>query len=454
MINVTELNCLITGFDPWDILISLRPNMLEAVCDKFTDNFQRQSAAVQQLEYNSFLQMKINLIKIMPNGNSKSIDLTYLSMLNSISTAFKSLLRPSDLASPDKEGPASVRSPYFCQKPLLLSEAGIGKETAKDLAKRGAKVIMACRNLELANKVRDLLKKSSPSRIVIVASELYRFATVNLDSPNPTNDVINDIHIKFESLFLCTEKKLDVLINNAGMADTFTKKTTEKREPGGIGKETAKDLAKRGAKVIMACRNLELANKVREQIVAETGNDSVVVKKLNLSSLQSVREFAADIYRTEKKLDVLINNAGMADTFTKKTTDKHCLPDSNPTTQLPAYLYYVSKYANIMFSLELARRLEGSGVTVNCLHPGMIDSGIWRNVPFPLNLPLQLIVKTFFKTPEQGAQTSIYLAVSKEVEGVSGKYFSDCKETSLSSGIQDMTKNKKYWEICERLVKL
>ncbi|KAI5715821.1 hypothetical protein M8J77_023055 [Diaphorina citri] len=119
MINVAELNgpmtvpnavtqleyCLITGFDPWDILISLRPNMLEAVCDKFTDNFQRQSAAVQQLEYNSFLQMKINLIKIMPNGNSKSIDLTYLSMLNSISTAFKSLLRPSDLASPDK-GPA------------------------------------------------------------------------------------------------------------------------------------------------------------------------------------------------------------------------------------------------------------------------------------------------------------------------------------------------------------
>ncbi|KAI5693515.1 hypothetical protein M8J75_000498 [Diaphorina citri] len=266
----------------------------------------------------------------------------------------------------------------------------------------------------------------------------------------------------------------------------------------GIGKETAKDLAKRGAKVIMACRNLELANKVREQIVAETGNDSVVVKKLNLSSLQSVREFAADINRTEKKLDVLINNAGMADTFTKKTTEDGLeitmatnqygpflltnllldllkksspsrivivaselyrfatvnLDSPNPTTQLPAYLYYVSKYANIMFSLELARRLEGSGVTVNCLHPGMIDSGIWRNVPFPLNFPLQLIVKTFFKTPEQGAQTSIYLAVSKEVEGVSGKYFSDCKETSLSSGIQDMTKNKKYWEICERLVKL
>lgn len=266
----------------------------------------------------------------------------------------------------------------------------------------------------------------------------------------------------------------------------------------GIGRETAKDLAKRGAKVIMACRNLDLANKVRDQIVAETNNENVIVKKLNLSSLQSVREFCADINKTEKKLDVLINNAGMADTFTKKTTEDGLeitmatnqygpflltnllidllkksspsrivivaselyrfanvnLDNPNPTNQIPAYLYYVSKYANIMFSLELARRLEGSNVTVNCLHPGMIDSGIWRNVPFPLNIPLMGIVKMFFKTPEQGAQTSIYLAVSKDVEGVSGKYFSDCKVSSLASGIQDKTKNKKYWEICERLVKL
>ncbi|KAL1449648.1 hypothetical protein WDU94_002133 [Cyamophila willieti] len=234
----------------------------------------------------------------------------------------------------------------------------------------------------------------------------------------------------------------------------------------GIGKETAKDLAKRGAKVIMACRNLELANKVREQIVSETGNDSVVVKKLNLSSLQSVREFCADIIRfqffippqgTEKKLDVLINNAGMADTFNKKTTEDG-LEITMATNQYGPFLLtnllldLLKK--GISLSLELARRLEGSGVTVNCLHPGMIDSGIWRNVPFPLNLPLNLIVKIFFKTPEQGAQTSIYLAVSKEVEGVSGKYFSDCKESSLATGIQDKAKNKKYWEICERLVKL
>lgn len=99
------------------------------------------------------------------------------------------------------------------------------------------------------------------------------------------------------------------------------------------------------------------------------------------------------------------------------------LAKPNPTNQLPAYLYYVSKYANIMFSMELARKLKNSnsgdyprsrrhtatdnnyvkyyfrstGVTCNCLHPGLIDSGIWRNVPFPLNYGLQLIVKTMFK---------------------------------------------------------
>lgn len=89
---------------------------------------------------------------------------------------------------------------------------------------------------------------------------------------------------------------------------------------------------------------------------------------------------------------------------------------------LPAYLYYVSKYANICFTNELARRLEETGVTANCLHPGMIDSGIWRNVPAPLSWPLMLIVKGFFKTPVQGCQTSVYLACSEEVEGVTGKY--------------------------------
>lgn len=127
----------------------------------------------------------------------------------------------------------------------------------------------------------------------------------------------------------------------------------------------------------------------------------------------------------------------------------------NPTdSYFPLYLYYVSKYANICFTRELARRLEGSGVTANCLHPGMIDSGIWRNVPVPLNWFMGLIIKGFFKTPVQGCQTSVYLAVDPEVEKVNGRYFMDCKERGLSSGASDDNKAKKLWELSEGLAGL
>ncbi|XP_046628826.1 retinol dehydrogenase 14 [Neodiprion virginianus] len=266
----------------------------------------------------------------------------------------------------------------------------------------------------------------------------------------------------------------------------------------GIGKETAKDLAKRGAKIIMACRNLDSANVLKDELVKSTGNNNIVVRKLDLSSLKSVRQFAQQINREESRLDVLLHNAGTAETFRKKVTDDglemtmatnhygpflltHLLIDllkrsapsrivvvaselyrlsslnlnnMNPTSTFPGYLYYVSKYANIVFTQELARRLQGSGVTANCLHPGMIDSGIWRNVPVPLSWGLYLIIKGFFKTPEQGAQTSVYLAVSDEVIGVTGKYFMDCHEHGLSQGAQDAAKGKKLWELSEGFVKL
>lgn len=130
------------------------------------------------------------------------------------------------------------------------------------------------------------------------------------------------------------------------------------------------------------------------------------------------------------------------------------LDNLNPTTTLPAYLYYVSKYANIVFTMELARRLEGTGVTANCLHPGLIDSGIWRNVPAPLSWGLQIIVKGFFKTPKQGAQTTIHLAVSDELDNVSGKYYLDCREYGLSQSIKNHTKAKKFWELSENIVQL
>ncbi|XP_015127096.1 retinol dehydrogenase 14 isoform X2 [Diachasma alloeum] len=266
----------------------------------------------------------------------------------------------------------------------------------------------------------------------------------------------------------------------------------------GIGRETARDLVKRGARVIMACRNVEMATKLKDEFASETGNNDIIVRKLDLSSLKSVREFADVVNREERRLDVLIHNAGTAEVFRKKLTEDgleatmatnqygpflltHLLIDLlkrsapsrivivascmyriaslnlenvNPTGSLPAYLYYVSKYANLVWGLELAKRLEGTGVTVNCLHPGLIDSGIWKNVPAPLSWGVQLIVKGFFKSPVQGAQTTIHLAVSDEVNGVTGKYFADCREASLTDGVKDPAKGKKFWELSEALVEL
>ncbi|VVC96043.1 unnamed protein product [Leptidea sinapis] len=261
----------------------------------------------------------------------------------------------------------------------------------------------------------------------------------------------------------------------------------------GIGKETARELAKRGARVIMACRNLELAEKVKDVKDAK-----LEIKKLDLSSFSSIREFAADIIKTEPKLDVLIHNAGYAQTFKKYKTEDGLemtmatnhygpfllthllitllrkstpsrivvvasslyrlasfnLDNPNPLTTMPGYLYYASKEANILFTKELARRLEGTGVTANCLHPGLIDTGIWNNVPAPLSWPLRLVNKCFFKTPIQGCQTTVMLATDENLLKVSGKYFSDCQESSLSNAASDMSRARKLWEISEKLVQL
>ncbi|XP_076231556.1 retinol dehydrogenase 14 [Calliopsis andreniformis] len=266
----------------------------------------------------------------------------------------------------------------------------------------------------------------------------------------------------------------------------------------GIGKETARDIAKRGARLIMACRNTDLANKIKDELIKESGNNNIIVRKLDLSSLSSVREFAQQINREEERLDVLIHNAGTAEVFRKKVTEDglemtmatnhygpflltHLLIDllkkskpsrivvvasglyvlarlnlnnMNPTRSLPGYIYYVSKYANIVFTLELARRLEGSGVTANCLHPGIMNTGIWKNVPRPFSWALNLMLNAFCKTNEQGAQTTIHLAVSEELAGVTGKYFMDCHEHDLLRGAKDPAKAKKLWEISENMVKL
>ncbi|CRK91451.1 CLUMA_CG005120, isoform A [Clunio marinus] len=262
----------------------------------------------------------------------------------------------------------------------------------------------------------------------------------------------------------------------------------------GLGLETVRDLARRGARIIMASRKIDVGMKVRDEIIEETGNKNIIVRKLDLSSFQSVRDFSSEILKTEKKIDVLIHNSGCASTSKKrKSVDglemtmatnhygpfllTHLLIDLlkestpcrilivssayykiarvdlnnlNPLDTFPFYLYYVTKTANIMFGLELAKRLKNSNITVNFINPGMCSTAIFKKVPFPLNL----LVKYSFKNAKEGAQTTIMCSVSKLLQNKSGKYFSDCRETSLMNFVKDDVKNKKFWEESIKIVQL
>lgn len=220
--------------------------------------------------------------------------------------------------------------------------------------------------------------------------------------------------------------------------------------------------------------------------------------KLDLSSLQSVRDFAKEFLNKESRLDILIHNAGYANSFKKaKSVDgieltyainhygpfllTHLLvellkksgparviivassfyrlvhPDLdnlNPLDSNPWYLYYASKGLNIMFSAELARRLQGSGVTVNCLHPGMVDTGIWRNASTFLKPGLFLWNKLMFVDAIEGAQTTIFLATSDGVKDITGKYWKDCREAIPRDSIVDPANCLKLWEGSVAMVKL
>ncbi|XP_023147862.2 retinol dehydrogenase 14b [Amphiprion ocellaris] len=270
----------------------------------------------------------------------------------------------------------------------------------------------------------------------------------------------------------------------------------------GIGKAVAGELLKVQARVIMACRDLRGAEEAAQEIKKQAGPEQgeVVIKHLDLASLRSVRKFCDEIKDEESKIDVLINNAGIYHCPYTKTEDgfemqfgvnhlghfllTHLLLDilktSAPSRIIvvssklykygqinfddlnsennydKAFCYSQSKLANLLFTLELARQLEGTGVTVNALTPGIVRTRLGRHVQIPLLAkPLfHLASLAFFKSPLEGAQTPLYLACSTEVEGVSGKCFANCKEEELMSKATDGQAAKKLWDISMRMVGL
>ncbi|XP_037550000.1 retinol dehydrogenase 12, like [Nematolebias whitei] len=265
----------------------------------------------------------------------------------------------------------------------------------------------------------------------------------------------------------------------------------------GIGKETAIDLSKRGAKVILACRDMEKAQAAVKEIIESSGNDNVVCMKLDLSDSKSIREFAETINTNEPKLNLLINNAGVmvcpygktADGFEMQIGVNHMghflltyllidlirrsapariisvssmahswgsinLEDINSEKSYNKNKAYAqSKLANILFTRSLAKRLEGTGVTTYSLHPGVVQTDLWRHLSSPERFFIK-IAKPFTKNSVQGAQTTIYCAVEPSLEKESGGYYSDCAPANCSAAGKNDELAQKLWELSCRLLSI
>jgi NAD(P)-dependent dehydrogenase (short-subunit alcohol dehydrogenase family) len=245
---------------------------------------------------------------------------------------------------------------------------------------------------------------------------------------------------------------------------------------------------------------------IPDEIVTETGNEQVIVRHVDLSSQQSVRDFAREVLSSEKRLDVLILNAAYAGVFRKaKSVDGIELtmatnhygsflltnllinlmkktsqtspcrivvvssklhhvstmhmrkddfnPISGPQSWFPGQIYHNSKFCNILFTFELAKRLRHYNITANCLHPGLTDSNIWRNYPVPMQI-LLVPFKFFLKSPMHGAKNVLYVTLSERLKGISGKYWKNCHEARPNARALNKQWQTSLWEESKKIVKL
>jgi NAD(P)-dependent dehydrogenase (short-subunit alcohol dehydrogenase family) len=266
----------------------------------------------------------------------------------------------------------------------------------------------------------------------------------------------------------------------------------------GIGKATAQTLAEMGATVVIVGRNpLKTAQLVGE-IRASSGNKHVDSLLADLSSQQEIRRLAGEFKNKYPQLHVLLNNAG--GTFRTRQLSVDGIEMTFALNHLAYFLltnllldtikasapariinvssgahkggkidfdnlqgersfssfgpYANSKLANILFTFELARRLEGTGVTVNALHPGLVSTGFGKNNPGFMMKIMGTVIPIVARSPEKGAETSIYLAASPEIQGITGKYFVDCKVTQPARQAVDRVVARKLWDVSAEMVHL
>jgi retinol dehydrogenase-14 len=266
----------------------------------------------------------------------------------------------------------------------------------------------------------------------------------------------------------------------------------------GIGFYTALEIARLGGAVIIIGRNREKCENAVSMIQRETGNLAVEYLLADLSSQAQIRSAAAQFNAKYDRLDVLVNNAGGA--FLRRTLTEDGIERTFAVNHLAYFLltnllveelknspggrvinvssgghygqqldfdnlqlsksysiyraYGRSKLSNVLFTYELARRMAGTHVTSNALSPGMVATDIWKKVNRLLTPFITPVIKHYGQSPLEGAQTSIYLATSPDVEGVTGKYFADCKPVHSSAASYDLDAAKRLWEVSLRLTGL
>ena len=265
----------------------------------------------------------------------------------------------------------------------------------------------------------------------------------------------------------------------------------------GIGKAAAYGLAVQGAKLLVQGRDPDKGARAVAELKARSGNPAIEFLPADFSSLADVRRLAAVIMEHTPRIDVLVNNAGGL--FAKRSVSKdgyemtfavnHLAPfllthlllntlksaspsrivttashahrgakilfdDLQATRKYSAMAAYgSSKLANILFTRALAKRLQGTGVTATCLHPGFVRTSFGRDISAsPLLKRVFGLISRFARTPEKGAQTVVYLASSPQVQGASGGYYFDCKLTPPSSAAQDDGAAERLWQVSEQLV--
>lgn len=262
----------------------------------------------------------------------------------------------------------------------------------------------------------------------------------------------------------------------------------------GIGKAAALGLARLGATIVMVCRDRQRGEEAVSDIKGQSGNSSVELMICDLSSQGSIHRLAEEFKQRHQRLHVLVNNAGVI--LGKRSVTEDDIETTLAVNHLAYFLltnlllgvlrasapsrivnvsseahrrctidfddlqgegrysdviaYRQSKLANILFTHELARRLEATGITANSLHPGTVATKFGKSSGWRVHLWFT-VMRPFLLTPEQGAETILYLASSADVEGISGKYFINKSSARPSEEAYDAIAARRLWDVSARL---